>query len=84
MENLWHLISSLLSIINTVASPVLIFFWWLFRKYDRRLEIVEERITRIELEAAVLETKLDHVTAGIDEIKSQLQRLFDILTSNKR
>ncbi len=84
MENFWHLLSSLPSIINIIATPILIFFWWLFKKYDRRLEVVEERITRIELEAAVLETKLDHVKAGIDDIKSQLQRLFDMLTSNKR
>lgn len=66
-----------------LLAPVVMFVWWLFKKYDTRLDAMEQRINRIETETAILETKLDSLKAGIDDIKAQLQRMFDMLESRR-
>ena len=84
---LWNFIDS---IYKYLLAPLGVFFWWLFRKYDQRIELLEksneqlkhdvERLEhRLEQEVAVFEVKLDTLKEGIDDIKIQLNKLFDIL-----
>lgn len=84
---IWNFIDS---IYKYLLAPLGIFFWWLFRKYDQRIELLEksneqlkhdiERLeSRLSQEVAVFEVKLDTLKDGIDDIKIQLNKLFDIL-----
>lgn len=66
-----------------ILVPVVYFIWWLFRKYDKRIDELESRINKIERETAVLENKIDSLKEGIDDIKSQLNRLFNLLTTRE-
>ena len=62
-----------------ILVPATIFIWWIFKKYDKRLDEVENRLKDVEKETAVLDAKLDGLKEGIDDIKDQLHRLFDML-----
>jgi len=84
---IWNFVDS---IYKYLIAPLGIFFWWLFRKYDQRIEALEksneqlrhdvERLEhRLSQEVAVFEVKLDTLKEGIDDIKIQLNKLFDIL-----
>jgi hypothetical protein len=84
---IWNFLDS---VYKYLIAPLGIFFWWLFRKYDQRIEDnvkglellrhdVEKLESRLSQEVAVFEVKLDTLKDGIDDIKIQLSKLFDIL-----
>jgi hypothetical protein len=88
------LIGVLDSVYKYCIAPLGIFFWWLFKKYDAKLDRHEEELDllrkeldkldqRVTQEVKVFEVKLDALRDGIDDIKSQLGRLFDILERRK-
>ncbi len=85
-----ELFSFIDSVYKYLIAPLGVFFWWLFRKYDQRIDSNEKAIellrhdierleSRLSQEVAVFEVKLDSLKEGIDEIKLQLNKLFDIL-----
>lgn len=76
------------SVIDTVlkyaVAPVGAFVWWLFKKYDLRIESVEARINIIEKDNAVLNTKLDNLKEDMTEIKATLNTLIAMLQNRDR
>lgn len=79
------------SIYKYCIAPLGVFFWWLFKKYDAKmdkhdqeLEILKRELEKLDQrlsnEVKVFEVKLDSLREGIDDIKLQLNKLFDILS----
>lgn len=66
-----------------VIAPIAAVIWWAFKKYDDRIVNIEKRMNDLEKETAVMEAKLDGLKEGIDEIKAQLNQLFDLLRDRK-
>ncbi len=82
------------SVYKYFIAPIGVFFWWLFKKYDAKsekhddeIEALKKELERLELrvtqEVKVFEVKLDALREGIDDIKIQLGRLFDILEKRR-
>lgn len=56
-----------------------LFVWWLFKKYDLRIETLEHRMHKMEKDTVVLETKLDALKEDMMEIKATLNTLIAML-----
>lgn len=66
-------------VLKYAVAPIGAFVWWLFKKYDYRIDSLEIRMHEMEKETAILSTKLDAIKEDMVEIKTTLNTLITML-----
>ncbi len=72
------------TVLKYAVAPIGAFVWWLFKKYDLRIDVVESKINLLERDNAVLNTKLDNLKEDMTEIKATLNTLIAMLQNRDR
>lgn len=71
------------NILKYAVAPLGAFIWWLFKKYDMKIESLEIRMHQMEKETVVLATKMDSLKEDMTEIKATLNTLITMLQNRK-
>lgn len=74
MIELWPIIETLLKVI---AAPVIGLMIWAIQRHAERVNRLNDRVTQLEKETAVIFTKLDSMDKKIDDIKRCVEKLAD-------
>ena len=72
VDSTWELIKTF---IEAIIAPAIGLLIWMVKSHSKRTDDLDDRITKLEIESAVLEAQFKNIDKKLDDIQRCLERI---------